>query len=112
MTITGRLARFSRLGMIEDISNKPLRDFASCLQARLAPTPEAAAPEPAADAAPEAPAPEAAAPAAGPVAPTPAAPAPAAASPAGAPIQGFSLVLSVLYLRLARLFGRPGRWGR
>jgi carbon monoxide dehydrogenase subunit G len=36
MTITGRLARFGRGGMIEDISNRMLRDFASCLQAKLA----------------------------------------------------------------------------
>jgi carbon monoxide dehydrogenase subunit G len=31
-TITGRLARFGRSGMIEDISNRLLRDFAECLQ--------------------------------------------------------------------------------
>jgi carbon monoxide dehydrogenase subunit G len=35
LTITGRLARFGRGGMIEDISNRMLRDFASCLQAKL-----------------------------------------------------------------------------
>ena len=34
-TITGRLARFGRGGMIEDISNRLLRDFAACLQANL-----------------------------------------------------------------------------
>ena len=32
-TITGRLARFGRGGMIQDISNRLLRDFADCLQA-------------------------------------------------------------------------------
>ena len=33
--ITGRLARFGRGGMIQDISNKLLRDFATCLATRL-----------------------------------------------------------------------------
>jgi carbon monoxide dehydrogenase subunit G len=36
LTITGRLARFGRGGMIEDIANRMLRDFASCLQDKLA----------------------------------------------------------------------------
>jgi uncharacterized protein len=51
-TITGRLARFGRGGMIEDISNRLLREFASCLQRELAepaPSPDGerpAAPEP------------------------------------------------------------------
>jgi uncharacterized protein len=31
-TITGRLARFGRGGMIEDVSNRLLRDFSACLQ--------------------------------------------------------------------------------
>jgi uncharacterized protein len=35
-SITGRLARFGRGGMIEDISKRLMRDFASCLQATLA----------------------------------------------------------------------------
>ena len=35
LTITGRLARFGRGGMIEDISNRMLRDFATCLQTKL-----------------------------------------------------------------------------
>src|SRR3954468_10333231 len=42
--ITGRLARFSRSGMIEDISNRLLREFSECLQAELASG--GAAPEP------------------------------------------------------------------
>jgi carbon monoxide dehydrogenase subunit G len=47
-TITGRLARFGRGGMIEDVSNRLLRDFASCLQAHLAAEPAAPpAPRPA-----------------------------------------------------------------
>jgi len=36
LLITGKLARFGRGGMIEDISNRLLGDFARCLQARLA----------------------------------------------------------------------------
>ena len=31
-TITGRLARFGRGGMIEDVSNRLMREFADCLQ--------------------------------------------------------------------------------
>ncbi len=34
-TITGRLARFGRGGMIQDISNRLLKDFAECLQQRI-----------------------------------------------------------------------------
>jgi carbon monoxide dehydrogenase subunit G len=37
--ITGRLARFGRSGMIEDISKRLMRDFAECLQATLAAEP-------------------------------------------------------------------------
>jgi carbon monoxide dehydrogenase subunit G len=46
-TITGRLARFGRGGMIEDISKRLMRDFAQCLQSTLAaePAPAAAPPE-------------------------------------------------------------------
>jgi uncharacterized membrane protein len=36
--ITGRLARFGRGGMIEDISNRLLGEFAKCLQSALAGT--------------------------------------------------------------------------
>src|SRR4051812_11900728 len=35
-SITGRLARFGRGGMIQDISNKLLENFAACLATRLA----------------------------------------------------------------------------
>jgi carbon monoxide dehydrogenase subunit G len=31
-TLTGRLARFGRGGMIQDVSNRLMRDFSSCLQ--------------------------------------------------------------------------------
>ncbi len=34
-TLTGRLARFGRGGMIQDISNRLLKDFAECLQQRI-----------------------------------------------------------------------------
>jgi carbon monoxide dehydrogenase subunit G len=50
-TITGRLARFGRGGMVQDVSNRLLRDFASCLQAHLADEP-AALPAPVPDAPP------------------------------------------------------------
>jgi uncharacterized protein len=40
-TITGRLARFGRAGMMQDISNRLLRDFSTCLQSRLADAPTA-----------------------------------------------------------------------
>src|SRR3954468_16475182 len=35
-SITGRLARFGRSGMIEDISRRLMREFAECLQAMIA----------------------------------------------------------------------------
>jgi carbon monoxide dehydrogenase subunit G len=59
-SITGRLARFGRGGMIEDISNKLLRNFAQCLATRLADGGQVAAGEapPEAAAAPPEPAPE------------------------------------------------------
>jgi uncharacterized protein len=34
-TITGRLARFGRGGMIEDVSNRLLREFSDCLRKRI-----------------------------------------------------------------------------
>jgi uncharacterized protein len=40
--ITGRLARFGRGGMIEDISNRLLGEFAKCLQTSLAGMPDGA----------------------------------------------------------------------
>jgi uncharacterized protein len=95
-TITGRLARFGRGGMIQDISNRLLSDFASCLQQRIeAP----AAAEPSAVDAVLAATPEGAAaapPAAG------GSSAPTTAKPVG----GFSLVFRALVARLRRLFSR------
>jgi uncharacterized membrane protein len=122
-TITGRLARFGRGGMIEDISKRMMRDFSQCLQASMASEPAQAPP---AAEAPAAPAPvtpgeeaDAAAASAGgaaaeasaatEAAPTPPAPTPAPprAAPAPAkPIKGFSLLFSVLWDRIKRLFGR------
>jgi uncharacterized protein len=117
-TITGRLARFGRGGMIEDISKRMMRDFSQCLQATLTsePAPAAAAEAPAA-AAPVTPGDEAdaavasaggaAAEASAATEAAPAPPAPARAAPPPAkPIKGFSLLLSVLWDRIKRLFGR------
>jgi carbon monoxide dehydrogenase subunit G len=90
-TITGRLARFGRGGMIQDVSNRLLRDFSDCLQKSI----EA----PARGAAEAAPAPEGAAPASeGQPAPTP--------PPAAKPIGGFSLMMRALWDRFRRLFRR------
>jgi carbon monoxide dehydrogenase subunit G len=100
--ITGRLAQFGRGGIMEDVSNRLLREFATCLSTRLAEAP--AAPEPVAptgaevtagDAPPEA---VAAAPSTPPPAPPP--------PPAAEPLKGGSLFFSVLWERIKRLFGR------
>jgi carbon monoxide dehydrogenase subunit G len=119
-TITGRLAAFGRGGMMQDISNRMMRDFATCLQSRLAAGgPAAAAPSgaevTAGDAAPEAvvaAAPEAT-PSPGPpmgggphAAPPPAAAAPPPPPPAATPVKGGSLFFGVLWDRIKRLFGR------
>jgi uncharacterized protein len=82
-TITGRLARFGRGGMIKDISNRLLRDFSECLQARI----ESAPPPAAAGGAPS-------------VEPATATPPPARS------VSGFSLALGALIDRLRRLFKR------
>jgi uncharacterized protein len=114
-TITGRLARFGRGGMIEDISKRMMRDFAQCLQATLTsePAPEAAAePAPAVDAPAEADAAvasaggaaaEASAAQASPSAPPPR---PAVQPQAAKPVHGIRLVLSVLWERIVRFFKR------
>jgi carbon monoxide dehydrogenase subunit G len=132
-SITGRLARFGRGGMIEDISNRLLRDFSTCLATRLgedAPTapsgaevtagdepPEAvAAAAPQAEAAPD----EAAASAStAPPEPTPGVlsggPPPATsaaggpsrtiAPPPNEPLKAGSLFWSVLWERIRRIWG-------
>ena len=104
-TITGRLARFGRGGMIQDISKRLLGDFAACLQEELKGTgtpagsdPAAAAPSPSTPEAPSASAP-AVAEEATPVAPR----------RASAPLSGLSLLLSVLRDRIRRLADRRRR---
>jgi carbon monoxide dehydrogenase subunit G len=119
-TITGRLASFGRGGMMQDISNRLLRDFSTCLQSRLADAPSApsgedvsrgeAPPEAVAAAAPEgqmdaeAAAASAGATTAGTAAQ--AAPPPPPAQPQAAkPIGGIGLFFSVLWERVRRRFG-------
>ena len=96
--------------MIEDISNRLLRDFGNCLQETLAQdSPEAAAAPAATPEAEAAGAVAAAAPAgaAGAAPATPVAGHPAAAPAAPAkPVNGLSLFFSVLLERIKRLFGR------
>ncbi|HZB74595.1 MAG TPA: SRPBCC family protein [Solirubrobacteraceae bacterium] len=101
--ITGRLASFGRGGMIKDISNRLLRDFAACLQSRLEAAPAPAAPamtaeEAAASAGAAAPLDPTAAPA-----PTPAQPPPPAPAP---PVRGLSLLVGVLWERIRDVFRR------
>ncbi|MEA2241271.1 MAG: uncharacterized protein QOD24_827 [Solirubrobacteraceae bacterium] len=125
-SITGRLARFGRGGMMEDISNRLLRDFSTCLQSRLAaPTAPSgeevskgdAPPEAVAAAAPEGGETDAEAAAASAGAttagttggPATARPVPPPAQPQAAkPIGGIGLFLSVLWERIRRRFGSPG----
>ena len=87
-TITGRLARFGRGGMIQDVSNRLLRDFSDCLQETI----ESAEPAQATDAGPEQ--------------SVSAPPAPAPARPPAKPVGGLSLILRALFDRLKRLFKR------
>jgi len=116
-TITGRLASFGRGGMIKDISNRLLRDFASCLQQHLAAEPagamtagEAAASAGAGETVGKTPAevsgksPAELGATAPPPAPTQTGPGqPPAAAP---PVKGFSLLLSVVWERARNLFRR------
>jgi hypothetical protein len=100
--------------MIEDISNRLMRDFASCLQSRIvatdaAPSGEAVTtgqepPEAVGDADPD-PAPAASAAAQVPDTPAPAPPPPPPPAPAK-PISGFSLFFGALWDRIKRLFKR------
>ena len=83
-TITGRLARFGRGGMIQDVSNRLLREFAQCLQRNLEPED---GPAVTAEAAPGEPAPFA----------------PAAAAK---PVSGLRLFWGALVDRLRRVFQR------
>lgn len=88
-TITGKLARFGRGGMIKDVSNRLLGDFSSCLAQTIESEPATPSGDP---------------PAGGPaLTPTEAV---RSAPQSAKPIKGFSLFLSVLRDRLRRLFGR------
>ena len=104
-SITGRLASFGRGGMIKDISNRLMRDFASCLQARMEAAPAAAAPAAGGGGTMTAEEAAASAGAADQVdpAPPPAQPPPPAAAP---PVKGFSLLVGVLWDRIKGLFRR------
>jgi uncharacterized protein len=126
-TITGRLASFGRGGMIRDVSNRLLRDFATCLQQRLAAEPagamsgeEAAAsaaagttpPEDVAVAEGKSPAEVSGTTPPGTVAvPPQATPPPAPSGPAqppssAEPVKGISLLFSVLWERIRNVFRR------
>jgi hypothetical protein len=98
--ITGRLARFGRSGMIEDISKRLLRDFAQCLEVSLAQRPPAE-PEGLVDEAVVAAVPDPAAAAA-------VASAAAAVPPDvhAQPVNGFTLLLQALMDRVKRLLRR------
>jgi uncharacterized protein len=90
-TITGRLARFGRGGMIQDVSNRLLRDFSDCLQKAIeaeGTTPEAAASEPGGEGLPGQEPPE------------------ASPAPRAKPVGAFSLLLRALLDRIRRAFGR------
>ncbi len=111
-TLTGRLARFGRGGMIEDVGNRLLRDFASCLEQQLtyeekkeeAPV-ETAASAPSGDeegAAAYTDVPDAPTVQKVPDVPPPQQPQP----PRAKPIGGIRLMLDVLLGRIKRLFGR------
>lgn len=97
-SITGRLASFGRGGMIQDISNRLLDNFSTCLQEQLAP------PQPSAASAEMAPEPGGSAQVASPMAAAPVTPPPAPARPAASePLDGGGLVLAVIRNRLADL---------
>jgi carbon monoxide dehydrogenase subunit G len=95
--ITGRLAQFGRGGIMEDVSNRLLRDFATCLSTRLVDAPKPTVPTGAEVTTGEAP-PEAVAAATSTPPPSP--------PPAAEPLKGGSLFFSVLWERIKRLFGR------
>ena len=115
-TITGRLARFGRGGMMEDISNRLMRDFATCLSSRLADAPSApsgeevakgeAPPEAVAAAAPQEGADTESPGSAAPPPPPSRPPTPSPAQPQAAkPVGGIGLFFSVLWERIRRRFG-------
>ena len=75
LSLTGRLARFGRGGMIEDVSNRLVGDFVECLRSSL----ESEGSVLAGEGLP--------------------------AEPVSRPLRGGRLLLSVLWLRIKRLFG-------
>jgi len=89
-TITGRLARFGRGGMIQDVSNRLLRDFSTCLQRSI----EGPARDEGASASAEAPGPNAPA--------HPSTPGP----PPPKPVGGLALLMGAFWDRIRRLFRR------
>ena len=106
-TITGRLARFGRGGMIQDVSNRLLRDFSECLQQTIEqaePTPEPPTGQAQAAAAAAESKPVSAQPA--PVTGEGRSPAPPPARQPAKPVGGLSLAFGALIDRLRRLFKR------
>jgi len=95
-SITGRLARFGRSGMIEDISRRLMGDFADCLQATLGAGSAPAASRAGSESSEE--------PRTG--SSSPPAAAARSASPTAKPVKGLSLLLGVLWERLKRLVAR------
>jgi carbon monoxide dehydrogenase subunit G len=101
-SITGPLARLGRGGMIEDVGNRLLREFANCLEQRLGHEQAVEETAPPADAAAQVGEERA-------YSHTPdaeKASVPPPPPPQAKPIGGFSLFLGVLRDRLKRLFGR------
>jgi len=90
-SITGRLASFGRGGMIQDISNRLLDTFSSCLQEQLAPAVAEAAAPPAASESTTSP------------------PPPRPPAQAAEPLDGGGLVSAVIRNRLADLLERLAR---
>lgn len=112
-TITGRLARFGRGGMIKDISNTLLKDFSACLAENIEAPAAAAASAPVTTEPPVEPVqPADPGPTGSPVggdAPAPPARAPMRPSTPAKPVNALALFFSALWARIGRLFGRPGR---
>lgn len=107
-TITGKLARFGRGGMVQDVSNRLMREFSSCLASRLAAEQQERT-EAAAAAAQAGPAAASDWASPGGEGIEPPRPAGTPAPPAAKPISGFSLMLGALWDRIRRLFGRGPR---
>jgi len=102
LTLSGAVAQYGRgVGMIQATASAIMNQFANALKAQIAQRPAAAAAAPAA----AAPAASAASPVA---APTPAPPPAQELPQAAKPISGFSLMATVLWNSIKRLFGgRP-----